>query len=252
MAVDNSGASPAVAEREPDLTKGIKVSLPSSTHSSPNSSSEGDGLQKSPSASSVSGTALISGSHSIDAILGLKAAERNSRHLLSHHPHHHNLHHHLNNNNDTNHLNHHHFLSSHMMNGGSSGGGGVGGLGSANKGRGGVLGSLYIPPGCHSGGDGSEHNFSDSGGGSGPPSLSGSGSVDYHFEQMHHHPHHHPGAGMDFPSDHRSPSHHNNSNQGRSQQSSAEGSGIRRGIKRRIKGEPASGKSSLRFNYYFY
>lgn len=271
MAVDNSGASPAVAEREPDLSSSksvVKVSLPSPANSSPNSSSSptaATGLTP-PSSSSAAAqlalnTVVSAGSqpiHSIDAILGLKAAaersnrqhqlqlQQNQLHNLHHYHHHlspssHHLHHHLahhlnNNNNDSNHLNHHHFLSSHMM---LNGGGGKG----RNSANSSVLvgGSIYVPPGCHSGGDGSENNFSDS---SGPPSLS-SGSADYHYDQLHHQQqqqqhhqssHHQTNSssggsgGMDFGGDHRQ-----NSDAGTGSQSN------RRGLKRKIKGEPATG-----------
>lgn len=274
MAVDNSGSSPAVAEREPDLsTSKVKVSLPSPVSSSPNSSSSPNvstaGLSP-PSSSSAAQLAMQSAVgasgqpiHSIDAILGLKAAaERSGRqfqhhhlhpnhlhnlhhyHHLSpnshpslHHPLHHHLAHHLNNNNDSNHLNHHHFLSSHLMLNGGGGSKQRGGSANNSSASGSSVlasgGNIYVPPGCHSGGD-SENNFSDHS--SGPPSLS-SGSADYHFEQIHSQHHQNRSspsgggvsAGMEYGADHK------NSETG------AVSNNSRRGLKRKIKGEPVSG-----------
>ncbi|CAL8148857.1 unnamed protein product [Orchesella dallaii] len=219
MAVDNASTSPAVAEREPNLSKGVKVSIPSPTHSSPNSNPDGVSSSSSPGAG-IPGT--VSGSHSIDAILGLKASERNSRqqHALQHHFS-------LNNNNDSNHLNHHHFLSAHMiMNGGAS---------SGSKGRGGSSGalSMFVPQGCHSG-EGSEHNFSDS---------SGPASGDYH---LHHDQFHHQSQNsgvIEFP-DHHPHHHHNHHHHHHHQRHGGGDQEMRRGLKRRIKGEVASSADS--------
>lgn len=124
---------------------------------------------------------------------------------------------------------------------------------SANSGKGGrgsVLGNIYVPPGCHSGGDGSEHNFSDSSGG-GP-----SGSADYnHYEQLlhHHHSLHGSSGAIEFPADH--PAHHNHhhvNNSGNNQRQGADGGGGggggRRALKRRIKGESPSGKKKILYN----